>query len=89
MSEEWGPWIKHDGNGCPVKGMTVEVDHYHPFHGLERGLLIKCVDGGRGWDDRPEDSNVVRYRIRKPRALRNLIQLVEDLPAPQPERTDT
>ncbi len=22
--EEWGPWIGHDGKGCPVRGMMVQ-----------------------------------------------------------------
>lgn len=25
MSEEWGPWIEHDGKGCPVRGMVIEA----------------------------------------------------------------
>lgn len=25
MEEDWGPWIEHDGKGCPCAGMHVEV----------------------------------------------------------------
>jgi hypothetical protein len=41
MEYEWGPWIEHDGMGCPVKpGETVmiEVDTTEAIKGGIRGV---------------------------------------------------
>lgn len=40
--------------------------------------------------DDPVYAPIIRYRVRKPPALRKLIEMVENLPAPQkqPERVD-
>ena len=27
MSEEWGPWIEHDGGNCPCTGMIAKWQH--------------------------------------------------------------
>jgi hypothetical protein len=98
---EWGPWIDHDGTGCPVVGMWV--------HGVERGgfediwiagtvLVEGFTPVGRvvnlqSWRCRwswavsgnvvERFHHIIRYRVRKPRALRELIEMVENLPAPQ------
>ncbi|QDP48376.1 MAG: hypothetical protein Tp118SUR00d2C21406231_70 [Prokaryotic dsDNA virus sp.] len=91
-SEEWGPWIEHDGKGCPVRGGYVHVK-YSAADLAGTTELYGIVPQGAGttinsqwiWDrairfGRPF---IIRYRIRKPRALRDLITLVETLPAPQ------
>jgi hypothetical protein len=93
---EWGPWIDHDGKGCPVVGMWVQVE-------LLSGEIIgpfvahSMGDGSSGdaWahDTLPSmlaNWAVIRYRVLKPSALRELIEMVENLPAPQkqPERVD-
>ena len=83
--EQWGPWIEHDGRGCPCVGMTVEVDHYHPFWGLQRGLFIERVHGDHGWSGRHDESNVIRYRIQKPRGLTILQRIAEQ---PKKERVE-
>ena len=94
MSEEWGPWIDHDGNGCPVKGMWVKSEtalgdvEEHIAHAL-------LIDVPGGFEDRAADlwdygtllpgdweDRIIRYRVRRPKALQKLIQMVENLPAP-------
>lgn len=103
MADEWGPWIEHDGKGCPVPGQFVRtedrggivIDH------VALGVMISRAGAARSWG-RPCSRNlwlwgicegasareVVRYRIRRPKALRDLIDLVETLPAQQPDRLD-
>lgn len=77
MSEEWGPWIEHDGKGCPCVGMYAERIH-------DRGDVVIGVvlRGGRSWEWAPGFTRVIRYRIRKPRGLTILENLIADLPAP-------
>lgn len=78
---EWGPWIEHDGKGCPCIGMYVEVDH-----DFGDGLILPRVTGRRGWNGNVLECNVIRYRIRKPRGLTILQEIIENLPAPTKEQ---
>lgn len=92
-SEEWGPWIEHDGRGCPCVGLTVMAELKN---GIIEGPFIAGKDAieslgspnviGSAWVHKkhPHYNNnwIIRYRIRKPRALRQLIEMVENLPAP-------
>lgn len=80
--EEWGPWVEHDGKGCPVPlGMFVRIDvGRHNIVGVGRYYDFLVHEGTVAWSGWPY---VARYRIRKPRALRKLIRLVENLPAPE------
>jgi hypothetical protein len=90
MEEEWGPWIEHDGKGRPVQeGVIV---HRVYANGSEWCAPIGTTrvapasyHGERfvtSWDwSRPGISvPVIRYRIRRPKALRELIDMVENLP---------
>ena len=94
MANEWGPWIKHDGNGCPCVGQYVRSETAdgsvmdHIAHGILEGegeLVIDSWD----WDmcDASGDTEwkVIRYRIRKPRGLTILQEIVAD---PQPVMED-
>lgn len=85
MSEEWGPWVEHDGKGCPCAGKIVRVKYGDGY--LETG--IAGSRGGQAWDWRLVnwENAVVCYRIRKPRALIELRDMIADLPAPT-ERVD-
>jgi hypothetical protein len=88
MAEEWGPWIEHDGKGCPVENGTIVAvmaeclpgQIFGPIEGVSR-------HGGQSWDwrnwlKRDVDGGlfgrVLRYRIRRPLALRRLIDLAAD-----------
>ncbi len=83
---EWGPWIEHDCKGCPVPiGVQVEVEY------PSGNRYISDNDDGPWWrgggyrrwrGQRAHWAPIIRYRIRKPRALLDLIELVENLPAP-------
>ncbi len=96
MSEQWGPWIEHDGKGCPCVGKMVEVVEKYSGHkfliagagfdGTESwtgsswhwALIQKDPTDGVDWDP------IIRYRVRKPRALLDLIERARELDdAPQ------
>lgn len=82
--EEWGEWVCHDGKHMPPHGsicratfddcttLTGVVDHDDQSH---RDAFLWLL---------PEDeaAHVIRYRIRKPRGLTILENLIADLPAP-------
>lgn len=93
-SAEWTDWIEHDGKGLPVPKGTVVLAIFENDPGEFVGPIVGIAGSARGyaWDWSwwrcvpPEGggrvSRITRYRIRKPRALRDLIALVENLPAP-------
>lgn len=93
--EEWTEWFEHDGKGCPdvVKsGMQIEaIDRGGEYY---QGAVFEWVRERPNWIwpkswclDHHRD--IIRFRIRKPRALLELIQLIADLPAPvAPIKTD-
>jgi hypothetical protein len=89
MTEEWGPWIEHDGKGCPCVGQVVhnvKVDGSQKVTVAGAECIANGVDpngphsvwlwvGGIAWG-----KNVIRYRIRKSRGLTILEGLLENLP---------
>lgn len=106
MSDDiWGPWIEHDGKGCPCKGMWVQLERINGQ--VVEGLAGMSVCNGRtgervgpaqgglpsawNWDEMAgyhRQFRVVRYRIRKPRALQQLREMIETLPAPSRQKED-
>jgi len=84
MSEQWTDWTDHDGKGFPadlVNGMYVASRH-------DNGKYIEAVYDGDGkmfsgswdWSNYPTYTKILRYRIRKPDALQQMIELAEALP---------
>lgn len=92
--QEWGPWIRHDGLGCPVKtGVVVEVVYEDAF-GYRANSITTVTGGGYSswnWEHFPELKRILRYRERRPKGLQLLddilAELDEDAPA-DPVRTD-
>lgn len=99
---EWGPWIEHDGSRCPVPlGYIVEAFAEVPC-GCSSQSIIFLIDretkGMPEWVGSPgcctvcDKSGVLvifRYRIRKPRALLQMIERAADLPASvRPQKVD-
>ncbi len=86
MTDEWGPWIEHDGKGCPCVGRVVMVAAIRNLLGevWEQGPAI--AQGGQSWfwavtGLPPNDTQqIIRYRIRKPRGLTILEGVLENLP---------
>lgn len=93
---EWSEWRDHDGKGCPVVGAIVEAAHggipnevftagAHTSYGILRPTHSRW-HWARPENLLPAEFYILRYRVRKPRALRDLIELVENLPAPAKSR---
>ncbi len=106
MMMKWGPWIEHDGKGCPCRGHYVRGVHAD-------GTQKEWIAGTNVWSGhttldakptgRPEVCrwswaipgnrtdpryHIIRYRIRKPRGLTILEELIADLPAPVGPKID-
>ncbi len=82
VSEEWGPWIDHDGKGCPCIGAYVHVIYRDGMH--RSG--IAGSEGGRSWYWSPImelNWDIIAFRIRKPRALLDMIERARELDVPE------
>jgi hypothetical protein len=88
--EEWGPWIEHDGKGCPLPDYTIA----ERMRANGETFVQKVVPDGRYflnawyWPSVPAWRRIIRYRIKKPRGLTILENLIADLPAPVQPRVD-
>jgi len=85
--EEWGPWIDHDGKGYPecVIGRVCQATEVCRSRGVFTDVEFICLgqwpDGGSwNWNNYPETTKVIRYRIRKPKGMKILEQLLDNLP---------
>ena len=94
MSEEWGPWIEHDGGPCPVPDGTICHRVFNePANGTDKtacGKLehispVEAVWERRAWEWVPGAVWIIRYRIRKPRALIELREMIANLPTTAPQ----
>ena len=82
MSEEWGPWIEHDGRGIPanVVGAWCEVTGHQPWGNIVTRQGKVATGAAFAERDTLLGPRVIRYRIRKPRGLTILESLLADLP---------
>lgn len=86
--EEWGPWIVHDGRGCPLPaGTIVEAVSEDGFGFAMRH--VATVAGGSysswNWAHYPELKRIIRYREKKPRGLSLLEDRLAELPSEAPK----
>ncbi len=93
QDEQWGPWIEHDGKGCPCRGAFCHITFQRPVRSLNPSALrwgaqvgpsewvgvTNPTDGDGSWDWSSNYNPVIRYRIRKPRALLDLIERAREL----------
>ena len=83
MSEEWGPWLENNGSR-PVSGnIQVSVE----IRGVDNPMCLvanpECdLAGNWHWEILGIKGDIIRYRVRRPKALQQLIKMVESLPAP-------
>lgn len=87
---EWGPWIDHDGKGCPCVGEFVHVVAELQIGHIQEYTTVAGSKGGYSWDWRWFNepiphlgimaARILRYRIRKPRGLILLENLIASLP---------
>lgn len=77
--QDWGPWIEHDGKGCPCPGeYMAAIVEWEP--GDTRYVEGIAEAGALSWDwsyhlTKPKTgfgllSRVIRYRIRKPKGMK-------------------
>jgi len=105
VTDEWGPWIRHDGAApqvAPPRTLLVEFEG----EGLRApsGKITPSYPGfywrwrtvKTGWFrrekrrvcDDPAYAPIIAYRLRRPPALRQLIDLAENPPALAPAGAD-
>ncbi len=86
MNEEWGPWIRHDGRGCPVpSGTVVEVVCEDRF-GFTMRAVTRVAGGAYSswnWEHFPELKKIIRYRQKKPKGLQILEGVLKSIDAPK------
>ena len=87
MSGEWSDWFKHDGGPCPCRGATVNTRHRggHECVGIAGSLEMPGRASSWEWGTWFPCSDIVRYRLRRPPAVRLLVELVEGLPVRERE----
>lgn len=84
MNKEFGPWIDHDGIGRPVPcGTIVEVEAENITGLIKRHISVAIGDKGTAWDWSSVSLNqpwrVIRYRVRRPRGMEMLDQILVDV----------
>ena len=96
--EEWTEWFEWRGGNCPVSPRDwahLIFDDEDEFIGTnEGGGMSACgftvaAGGDSGWTwteayelGRGGDARIIRYRIRRPKGMSILHQILADLPAP-------
>lgn len=84
--QEWGPWVIHDGLGCPLRSGTIVEVCFQDAFGY-KSTVVTCVAGGEysswNWEHYPELKKIVRYREKKPKGLQMLRDLVANLDVPK------
>lgn len=92
QKDEWGPWIEHDGSGCPLPAGTLgeaklrcgRVASFRACCGSTLGgPYVKATASGSAWiwgSSVYTEQEVVRYRIRRPRGMAVLDKAMTDLP---------
>lgn len=90
--ELWGPWVIHDGKGCPLKpGVIAEVVAQDRFGFAMR--TIATIEGGSysswNWEFYPELKKIIRYREKKPKGLQILETRMQEKDAPVPPQRKT
>ena len=84
--EEWGPWVIHDGMGCPVPaGTIVEVVCLDRFGFSMRSVTLAL--GGSysswNWEHFPVLKRITRYRVKKPKGMRQLETILAEIDPPK------
>lgn len=89
MSEEWGPWIEHDGRGCPPEicvGKFMQAKYRNgKLHG---GLIRSTILNAPNWfwpkrSGKIFDTDCMEYRIRKPKGLTILEEIAQGIKQPE------
>ena len=93
MSEEWGPWVEHDGKSCPKGQVVKAVFRYRNGKKELRGPFVAGGQGGNSWfwgePSKPATWStsrngllaipVVSYQIKKPKGLSLLEEILAEV----------
>ena len=84
MTDEWGPWIEHDGGPrlvCFLAGDVAEIEAI--IDGIKKST-VKVITKEMVEADASDSARgqIIRYRIRKARGMAILEKILTDLPAP-------
>ena len=86
VQEEWGPWIDHDGKGCPCVGLVVQVERRNgevvgPYvaYSKRKGYPTPGNNMHDSWYHLPKPRDIIRYRIRKPLAMSILTDILREV----------
>ena len=85
--EDWGPWIEHDGKGCPCVGEWI---HVVSFKGDEaEGIAKPSCNNPVAWrrsrwfwrdyDDGMRIDGAKKYRIRRPKGISILTAILREV----------
>lgn len=83
---EWGPWVIHDGMGCPLLPGTIAEVRFQDAFGYSSSTVTTVMGGtysSWNWDHYPELKKIVRYREKKPKGLQMLRDVLADVDAPK------
>ncbi len=84
MADEWGPWIEHDGKGCPCIGHFVRALHCTTYGHLSVTEGIAGASGGHSWDweNCGAYTMILRYQIRRPKGVAVLLDCLDRIGEP-------
>lgn len=89
--DEWSEWVEHDGSGCPCIGEYVQLEYDVEVDAtMWRGPSDAIIHGKRvevivrrgplnSWNWRIGWARVIRYRIRKPKGLTILTNILREV----------
>ena len=88
MTDDWGPWIEHDGMGPPaipdgqwIRLQGVNYDGSpHDMEGRHEAWMARLPQWAWARYNNGDIGQIHRYRIRKPRGLVILESLLENMP---------
>lgn len=91
MADDWGPWIEHDGKGCPLAAGTVcrAIFEGEPGHLSAPTIGTVGANHGYSWDwslwgqtapDGYRITRIIKYQVKTPRGMVELKTALADLP---------
>lgn len=93
--KQWGPWIDHDGKGCPCVGELVQCETGSTVKLLNVDALVLgdrliqyiplAGSKHRSWYWVPGFNFILKYRIRKPKGLTMLENILAEVETKQPK----
>ena len=77
--DEWGPWLYWGGGSNPAKGMFVQIEIRGDWTGQPVGDPDGDYSAVWAWQHDGGHDDIIRYRIRKPRAMKILTDILREV----------